>query len=51
MLIKSSYSELIAACKRDEMWAKKTLYERFAPSMLSICTRYCGCKEFARDVM
>jgi RNA polymerase sigma-70 factor (ECF subfamily) len=44
-------SELIAACKRDEMWAKKVLYERFAPSMLSICTRYCGCREEARDVM
>ncbi|GHV46055.1 DNA-directed RNA polymerase sigma-70 factor [Bacteroidia bacterium] len=51
MPIENSDSELIAACKRDEMWAKKALYERFAPSMLSICVRYCGCRETARDVL
>ena len=47
----SSESELIVACKRDEMWAKKALYEQYAPLMLSVCTRYCGCRETARDAM
>jgi len=51
MPIEISDSELIAACKRGEMWAKKALYERFAPMMLSVCTRYCGNRETARDVM
>ncbi|MCL2596106.1 MAG: RNA polymerase sigma factor [Paludibacter sp.] len=51
MLIERSDNELITACKGDEMWAKKALYERFAPLMLSICTRYCGNRETARDVL
>jgi len=51
MLIDNPDTELIVACKRDEMWAKKALYERFAPLMLSICTRYCGNRETARDAL
>ncbi|MDR1652910.1 MAG: RNA polymerase sigma factor [Prevotellaceae bacterium] len=51
MSIENSDSELIAACKRDEMWAKKALYERFAPAMYSICARYCGRSDAARDVL
>ncbi|MDR2824480.1 MAG: sigma-70 family RNA polymerase sigma factor [Prevotellaceae bacterium] len=51
MPIENSDSELIAACKRDEMWAKKALYERFAPAMLSVCTRYCGSRDVARDAL
>ncbi|MDR1544533.1 MAG: sigma-70 family RNA polymerase sigma factor [Prevotellaceae bacterium] len=43
--------ELIVACKKNEMWARKILYERYAPTMLSVCTRYCGDKETAKDIL
>ena len=43
--------DLIAGCKREEMWARKELYERYAGTMLSICVRYVGDKEVARDVL
>jgi RNA polymerase sigma-70 factor (ECF subfamily) len=46
-----SDKELIVACMRDEMWAKKALYEQYAPAMLSLCTRYVGERETARDVL
>ncbi|MCL2328168.1 MAG: sigma-70 family RNA polymerase sigma factor [Bacteroidetes bacterium] len=42
---------VIAGCKRKEMWARKELYERYAGSMLSICARYTGCRDTARDVL
>lgn len=43
--------DLIAGCKREEMWARKELYERFASAMLSLCVRYVGDKDMARDVL
>jgi len=42
---------LIAACKKEEMWARKALYERYAPAMLSLCTRYTGDRETAKDML
>jgi len=42
---------VIAGCKRREMWARKELYEHYAGSMLSICARYTGCRHSARDVL
>jgi len=43
--------DLIAGCKRNEMWARKELYERYAGAMLSLCVRYVGNKDVARDVL
>ena len=43
--------ELIAGCKRKEMWARKELYERYAGAMLSLCARYTGDRDRARDVL
>jgi RNA polymerase sigma-70 factor (ECF subfamily) len=48
---KMSETELIAACKREEIWARKTLYERYAPAMFSLCIRYVSNRETARDVL
>jgi len=43
--------DLIAGCKREEMGARKELYERYAGTMLSLCVRYVGDKNVARDVL
>ena len=43
--------ELIAGCKHKEMWARKELYERYASAMLSLCARYIGDRDKARDVL
>jgi len=43
--------DLIAGCKREEMWARKELYERYAGAMLSLCARYVGDRDTARDVL
>lgn len=43
--------QLIAGCKKGEAWARKTLYELYAPGMLSVCMRYVGNKESARDLL
>ena len=42
---------LIAGCKHSEMWARKKLYERYAPAMMGVCIRYTGDREAARDVL
>jgi len=42
---------LIAGCKRKDTWARKKLYELYAPTMLGICVRYIGEKETARDIL
>ncbi len=47
----SNEHDLITGCKREEMWARKELYERYAGTMLSLCTRYTGDKDIARDVL
>ena len=43
--------DLIAGCKREEMEARKELYERYAGVMLSLCVRYIGDRDLARDVL
>ena len=43
--------DLIAGCKREEMWARKELYERYSGAMLSLCARYIGNKDVAKDVL
>lgn len=42
---------LIAGCKNGESWARKRVYEIYAPSMMSLCTRYVNNKETARDLL
>jgi len=43
--------DLIAGCKRKEIRARKELYERYAGAMLSLCVRYIGDRDLARDVL
>lgn len=42
---------LIDGCKRGEALARKELYERYAPVMLSVCARYVSDRETARDLL
>jgi len=44
-------AQLIAALKRGESRAHKVVYERFAPKMLVVCTRYCANRDDAEEVM
>lgn len=43
--------QLIAGCKRGESWARKQLYELYAPMMMSVCMRYVSDRETARDLL
>ena len=47
----SDQEELIAGCKRKDTWARKKLYELYAPAMLGVCVRYVEEKETARDIL
>jgi len=42
---------LVAACKRGESWARKKIYELYAPVMMGVCMRYVNDKETARDLL
>jgi len=42
---------IIAGCKKNESWARKKLYELYAPAMLGVCVRYTNDKEKAKDVL
>ena len=42
---------LVAACKRGESWARKKIYELYAPIMMGVCMRYVNDKETARDLL
>ena len=42
---------LIDGCMRGESWARKELYEQYAPAMMSVCVRYVGDRETARDLL
>lgn len=42
---------LIDGCKRGESWARKELYEFYAPLMMSVCMRYVNNRETARDLL
>lgn len=42
---------LIAGCKRGESWARKQIYEQYAPVMMGVCMRYVNNRETARDLL
>lgn len=42
---------LIDGCVRGESWARKELYECYAPAMMSVCMRYVNDRETARDLL
>jgi len=42
---------LVAGCKKNESWAMKKLYERYAPAMLGVCVRYTNDGERAKDIL
>ena len=42
---------IIDACVRGESWARKRVYELYAPTMMSLCLRYVGDYETARDLL
>jgi len=44
-------SQLIIACKKQDRNAQKVLYERYAPSMMTVCLRYSREEETARDLL
>ncbi len=44
-------SQLIIACKKQDRDAQKVLYERYAPTMMAVCLRYCRDEESARDLL
>lgn len=43
--------ELAELCARGDDKARKELYERYAASLYSLCIRYVGDRELARDLM
>jgi len=43
--------QLIEDCKHNDRKAQRKLYEQFAPAMLSLCLRYIGEREAARDAL
>jgi len=50
-LYKSEEQLLVAGCKKNEPWAKRKLYEQYAPAMLGVCVRYTNDLEKAKDVL
>ncbi|HBB01831.1 MAG: RNA polymerase [Bacteroidetes bacterium GWD2_45_23] len=44
-------SQLIIACKKQDRNAQKVLYERYAPVMMGVCTRYCREEDMALDLL
>lgn len=42
---------LITACRQGESWARKEVYETYAPTMMALCLRYVRDKETARDLL
>ena len=42
---------IIDACVRGESWARKRVYELYAPTMMSLCLRYVGDYETARELL
>lgn len=49
--LKSDGYPLVAACKKGESWARKRLYELYAPAMMGICVRYTNDKDMAKDIL
>lgn len=42
---------LIAACKQGKLWARKEVYDMYAPSMMALCKRYVSDSDDAKDVL
>lgn len=42
---------LIAGYKRGELWARREIYEIYAPTMLGVCVRYVKDIETAKDLL
>lgn len=42
---------LIKACKQGKLWARKEVYEQYAPLMMALCRRYTGNEADAQDVL
>jgi len=47
----SDEQQIVAGCKKNESWARKKLYELYAPAMLGVCVRYTNNYETAKDVL
>ncbi len=43
--------QLIAGCMQGESWARKGVYEQYAPAMMSVCMRYVNDRDTARDLV
>jgi len=50
-IYKSEEQLLVAGCKKNESWARKKLYELYAPAMLGVCVRYTNDYEKAKDIL
>lgn len=46
-----SEPQLIQACKQGKLWARKAVYEQYAPSMMALCRRYVSDSNDAKDVL
>lgn len=46
-----SEQRLILACKQGKLWARKEVYDQYAPSMMALCRRYVSDVEDAKDVL
>ena len=47
----SDEHSIVAGCKKNESWARKELYELYAPAMLGVCVRYTNDYEKAKDIL
>jgi RNA polymerase sigma-70 factor (ECF subfamily) len=47
----SEKKSIIAGCKKNESWARKRLYELYAPAMMGVCVRYTNDRETAKDIL
>ncbi len=43
--------ELLEGCRKGDPIAQRTLYETYSPKMLTVCMRYVGERERARDIL
>ena len=43
--------QLIIGCMQGKSWAQRAIYDRYAASMMSVCTRYVTDKETAKDLL
>lgn len=48
---KTDEKQLIEGCRNGESWAQKLVYDQHASTMMSLCIRYVGDYETARDLL